>query len=743
MKRSNRMLLVIVTLMLAAMFLVTANVFVTVIGKVHLRSLTDLDKYVDSVSYIKENIIADRGMIFDANGLTVAQDEKTYNIICFMDPNRVGVGNKEAYVKDKEYTARVLSSILECDETAIYSILLNASNLYQTELGNYGRNIKEATKEKIEEYELQGVEFYESTHRAYPMGDYFAPYLVGFSQADENGKQVGKMGVEQYLNDELSGVDGYRLYQADKNGYILQGMKEETVESIDGYDIYLTLDSVIQNALATSLEETMISRNASRAWGGVMEIKTGKILAWGQTPTFDPNKMDITDYNNFGSQVLYEPGSVFKVFAYAAAIDSGVYDGNAYVDSGPFCYVSNGKDPVRTYNSSNYGCITNSEYKNYGYIEYDYGLILSSNTITSSIITDLITPDVYRSYLDSFGFFKRVNTDGIAELVGNINFNEPVEKLTVTYGHGLTVTMLELMQAYTAIFGNGEMIKPYFIDKIVDGYDSNKVIYEGSREVVSNPISESTAKTLQNILERVVSDEIGTARFYAVDGMKIMAKTGTAQLVSEDGEYDEGGTTITSVMIGFPYEDPQYMVYYAFQSDYDKNNHFFTDPVKSLVSKIALITNLTKTNVSDATIESTIEEYEMPSLINHTTVYAFEKLNGISDDVVIVGDGNILLNQYPEAGDRVYTGEKIFLLTSDDGSFEMMDLTSWSRKEVMQLWNISGVAFKLDGYGLVTEQSIIPGTYVSRNDIIEVKFDNLKDPNAGNVNIPEENNSDE
>ena len=240
-----------------------------------------------------------------------------------------------------------------------------------------------------------------------------------------------------------------------------------------------------------------------------------------------------------------------------------------------------------------------------------------------------------------------------------------------------------------------------------------------------------------------MSDEIGTARFYAVDGMKIMAKTGTAQMVSEDGEYDEGGTTITSVMIGFPYEDPQYMVYYAFQSDYDKNNHFFTDPVKSLVSKIALITNLTKTNVSDATIESTIEEYEMPSLINHTTDYAFEKLNGISDDVVIVGDGNILLNQYPEAGDRVYTGEKIFLLTSDDGSFEMMDLTSWSRKEVMQLWNISGVAFKLDGYGLVTEQSIIPGTYVSRNDIIEVKFDNLKDPNAGNVNIPEENNSDE
>lgn len=739
MNKSNRRLRLIIGIMLVAVLIVAANIFVTVIGKIHIRSMTDLDKYVNSVSFIKEDIYADRGMIFDANGLTVAQDEKIYNIICFIDESRVGVGNKEAYIKDIEYTSRVLATVLETDDAKIYDILskAKANNLYQTEIGNVGRNLSEEVMLKIKEYELQGVEFYESTKRTYPLGNYFSPYIVGFAQADENGKQIGKMGVEQYLNDELGGIDGYRLYQADKNGYILPGMKEEVKEAIDGYDVYLTLDSVIQNTLQSALEETMSERGASRAWGGVMEVKSGKILAWGQTPTFDQNKMDIVDYNNFGSQTLYEPGSVFKVFPYAAAIDTGNYDGGRTVDSGPFCFVSNGKDPIRTYNSENYGCITNSEYKDYGYIPYDYGLIYSSNTITSSVITDLITPDIFREYLDRFGFFKRVDTDGLAELVGSINFNQPVEKLTATYGHGLTVNMLELMQAYTAIFGNGEMIKPYFIDKIVDSYDHNKVIYEGSRQVVSRPIKESTARELQSILERVVSDEEGTARFYAVDNVKVMAKTGTSQLV-EKGIYEDGGSTITSVMLAFPYEDPEFMIYYAFQSEYDRNNHFYTKPVTDLINKISLIENLQTQTSNNQTVIVDIKKNEMPNLINHSLDYAKEKLENISNNLIVIGDGNIILKQYPEAKDDVYSNQKVFLLTTSSDGFEMMDIKGWSRKEVSELWSLTGVAFKLDGYGIVTSQSVVPGTYVNSNSIIEVKFEDIKDPNP-QISPPSEN----
>ena len=727
MKRSKYMLQKIYLITLALAILMAANVFVVSVGKFHINSQTDLNPYIDSVSFIKKNIYANRGLIFDSNGIVVAQDEEVYNIICFLDEGRIGLFNKPAYIEDLEYTSRVLATILETEPEDIYSILSNAKmkGYYQTEIGNIGRNLSEETKLKIEEYAIPGVEFTTSDKRYYPLGDYFSPYLVGFAQADENGKLIGKMGVEQYLNDELSGIDGERIYQADKSGYILPGMKETVTESVDGYNVYLTLDNVIQDALETSLETTMKERNASRAWGSVMEIDTGKILAWGQTPTFDPNKLNIDDYNNFGSQMIYEPGSVFKTFTYAAAIDSGNYNGANYVDSGPFCYVSNGKDPVRTYSDNNYGCITNSEYKNYGYVSYDYGLIYSSNTITSSLITDVITPNVYREYLDRFGFFKAVNTDGIIENVGSINFNQPVEKLTATYGHGLNVTMLELLQAYTAIFGNGEMVKPYFIDKITDAYDANKIIYEGSRNVVSRPIKEDTAQELQTLLARVVSDEEGTARFYGVDGLNVMAKTGTTQ-ISSDGKYDEGGTTITSVMLAFPYENPKYMVYYAFQSEYDKNNHYHTKPVTDLISKIALVTKLDSGIQRAEDVEIEIIKNEMPQLTNHSYEYAQSALSNMNLDIVKIGSGDTVIKQLPEVGDVVYTNQKVFLLTSDDKSFEMLDLTGYTRKEVSQLWSLTGLRFKLDGYGIVYEQSIVPGTIVDQNDEIQVKFKDIE-----------------
>ena len=733
MKRSNARLLLIFGITLVVMLVMAANVFVVTVGKKHLYSGTDLEPYVSSVSYINQPIFANRGLILDANGMIVAQDEDVYNIICFTDENRKGLHNKPAYIEDIAYASRVLATILETDESEIYEHLSNAKikGLYQTEIGNVGRNLSSDQKKAIEEYEIPGIEFVKSSKRYYPLGNYFAPYIVGFAQLNEEGKLVGKMGVESYLNAELSGIDGHRVYQADKYGYILPGMQETVTEEINGYNVHLTIDNVIQDALETSMKKTVEERGASRVWGSVMEIDSGKILAWGQSPSFDPNKMDIEDYNNFGSQMVYEPGSVFKSFTYAAAIDSGNYDGNQNVDSGPYCFVSNGKDPVRTYNSKNYGCITNSEYKDYGYLPYDYGLILSLNTVTSSLIDNVMTPATFREYLDRFHLFEPVNTDGLNESVGSIIYDQPVEKLTATYGHGLNVTMLELMQGYSAIFGNGEMVKPYFIDKIVDGYNPNKIIYEGSRNVVSRPIKESTALQMQDLLHRVVTDENGTARFYAVDGIEIMAKTGTSQLL-HDGSYDDGGKTITSVMIGFPYEHPKYMLYYAFVNNYDRNNHFFAGPVRDLIQKIALITKLdASSNMDGETLDeiTTIDQYSMPNLVNHSLDYAEKILNNYNVEIIKLGNSNKITDQYPKVNYDIYTGQKVFLLTSDDYSFEMPDLTNWTRKEVTQLWQLSGLAFKLDGYGIVYEQSVSPGTLVDSETVIEVKLHELPNPN--------------
>lgn len=303
MKRSNQKLRFLYVLMLTITLLVIANVFLVVIGKVHIRSGTSLTNYIQSVSNVEEKIFASRGNIYDNSGAVVAQDVQTYDIICYLDTDRLSSSDEVAYVDNPIFAAQALAPILEMDPADIYSILTSNPDLYQVELGAAGRNLSEEQKKQIEAIEgLHGIDFRNSYKRTYPYGEVFSPQLVGFAQSDNTGKLIGKLGIEAYLNDELSGTDGYHSYQRDKSGYILPGMYEETISAINGYDVYLTLDIAIQEALNTALNTTMEAKNASRAWGAVVEIKTGKILAWGQTPSYDPNHLSADDV-----QVNYVP----------------------------------------------------------------------------------------------------------------------------------------------------------------------------------------------------------------------------------------------------------------------------------------------------------------------------------------------------------------------------------------------------------------------------------------------------
>ncbi len=720
MNKSNNRLKIVYFLALTFVLVCIVNVFIVSIFKVHVRSNTSLEPYIESVSLVSEKIYAKRGNIYDTNGQIVAQDERTYDIICYLDDSRK-IGNKEDFVKDPLFTAQVLAVYLDMDQADIYYYLTYNPNLYQTELGLKGRNLSEETKDAIENYEgLQGIGFKESNRRIYNQGKNFAPYLIGFAQSDEQGKLVGKMGLEYYLNDELSGIDGKHIYQQDKYGYILNGMKEEIYPATNGYDVYTTIDTSIQQALQTAFDDVESQNNASKAWGAVVEIESGKILAWGQTPSFDPNVLDIENYNNMGSQVPYEPGSVMKSFIYAAAMDLDVYNGTATFDSSPYCYLSNGNNPYRSY-GSNLGCISNAAGKTWGTIELDYGLIYSSNVATSTLLSDYVGTDRYSEYLEKFGFFQNVETDGIGEVPGIKHYTWPSEKLSLTYGQGSSVTMLQLLQAYTAIFGNGEMVKPYYIDKIVDS-DSNEIIYLGNRTVVSKPIKESTARQMQALLERVVSDKAGTAKYYAVDEVDIIAKTGTSEIVEGSGYNSDD--SITSVMLAFPANNPQYMIYFAYVSPYDYYNHTFSTPIKDLIRRTAILTDVGyKANQNQ--INNTITKDVMPNLVGKSSYEAIDLLkNEYNTDVVVIGNGDKVLKQYPENGEDVYSKSKTFIVTDTD-NIELPDFTGWTRKEVIIYWRLSNIAIQMEDYGVAYEQSLPKGTIVNKYSEIIVKFKNI------------------
>lgn len=727
-KRKNRSIRNIFLVTLVIMLLVSSNVFMVSIGKVHILSGTDLSVYADNSNIVTEKEQALRGYIYDRNGNVIAQDNKTYNIVCILDSSRPSVGDEVAYVKDKEHTAEVLSSILKMDQQKILDYL--SQDKYQTELGLGGRNLSKSVKDEIEATDLTGIEFTDSIQRIYP-NNVFASNLIGYAQSDESGTTVGKMGLELYLDSYLKGTDGSKTYQVDKDGYVLPGMKEEVVSAVNGNNVYLTLDEGIQSTLEQAFQTTNEQFTTYRAWGGVMEINTGKVVAWGQTPSYNPNTLDnIEDYTNIGAQTPYEPGSTLKTFTWAAAINEGVYDGNSTANGNEFCFTSDSNNnPIQTYSEDNYGCIYNARKKTYGDIDLDHGLVYSLNTVAATIQTQLITPETHLEYLKKFGFFSNVNTDGLPESSGLLNFTWPADKLSLSYGQGSTVTMLQLFQAYSAIFSDGTMKKPYFVDKIVDAYDSSDVIYQAETEITGEPITSETAKQVQSLMYRVVNDEDGSARFYQIPECKLIAKTGTTQVAASDssGEdvnaYESSNRTITSLMAALPADNPQVLVYYAFEADYNPNAHSTTDATVSILRKVAQTYGFTNGDNSRevSNVQETITLNEMPDLLNHSLDYANNKLSATGSEIVVLGNGTSVIDQFPKSGSSIASGQRVFVLTDTD-SFTMPDLTGWSRKDVVSLWAVTGFAFELSGEGNVTSQSISPGTTVTKGETIAVEF---------------------
>lgn len=727
-KRKNRSLYVINIMTLVACLLLASDVFYVAIGKMHLRSHTNLTPYIDTANMLTEKTKALRGNIFDINGNIIAQDSRTYNIICILSKDRPALEGEIAYVDDKEYTAEVLAKCLKSDYDYIYNLL--NQDVYQTELGNIGRGISKSVKDEIESYNLPGIEFTDAIQRAYPIGQ-FASHLVGYAQPNEEGTTIGRMGVELYLNSYLQGEDGSRTYQVDQYGYVLPGMKETVVSAENGNNVYLTLNSEIQKPLEEALKELGEIYNMKRAWAGVMEVKTGRILAWGQAPSFDPNYLDnIETYNDIGTSLPYEPGSTLKSFTWAAAMNENKYDGAATTDGNQYCFVSDMQNnPIRTYSEDNYGCVYNAGERKYGTVDLDTGLIKSLNTVAAAIQNEVINPDTHYSYMDKFGFFKEVNTDGIPDAKGYSNFTWAAEKVTLSYGHGSTVTMLQLLQAYSAIYGDGRPVKPYFVESIRDYYDNNKIIYQAETEYLDQVITEETAKRMRELLERCIYEEGSAATYYKIDEARIGGKTGTT-IVAEGGDYESSEFFISSIMIGMPIEDPQLMIYFAFESPETPRNVEMTKPITDYYKKVAILYGLTdnaqKENNEEEPVngakQSDIKQYEMPNLINHSLDYANKKLEGKEANIIILGDGDTVVSQFPSDNSSIYSGQRVFLNTSV-AEFKMPDLSGWTRKDVTGLWSVTGVGFELHGEGKVKSQSVPVGTVVNKDTKIVVEFE--------------------
>lgn len=286
-----------------------------------------IKEFTSNRNIYEQTILPDRGTIYDIKGTALAQDVSSYTLIAYLDESRSTEKNLR-HVKDKESTARALEKVINMPYDKILERLNKKA--YQVEFGTAGKGLSQIKMEEIKALNLPGIDFIKSTKRYYPNGD-FASYLLGYTrnkEIDGNSYMVGELGIEGYYNKELTGKSGYIKYEKDARGNKIANSNEYKEEAINGENIYLTIDSSIQLFVEKAIKKAQADSQAEWVVLGVMDAKTGAILGYSSTPSFDPNIRNLTNYLDPFVSNVYEPGSTMKTFSYMCAIDSGKYNGN-------------------------------------------------------------------------------------------------------------------------------------------------------------------------------------------------------------------------------------------------------------------------------------------------------------------------------------------------------------------------------------------------------------------------------
>ena len=357
--------------------------------------------------------------------------------------------------------------------------------------------------------ELRGVYGLTEYHRYFPAGE-VAAHLVGFTDIDENGQE----GIELAYDDILQGHHGKKRVVKDLYGRVVKDIG--LIESAEpGQDLTLSIDL---RAQYLAYKELLTAVNEYKAAAGsvvALDIDSGEILAMANQPSYNPNNRSRRDVPNFRNRAVtdvFEPGSTVKPFTIAAALESGKWKADSYVNTSPG-FIKVGRKHIR--DMSNYGVIPVTR------------IITKSSNVGASKLALSLDPDAISNMFRRVGMGEATGIGFPGESVGIMPFKErwrPIEVATLSYGYGLSVTALQLAQAYSVI-GSGGLKKPLSLLKVEHPEKGQRML------------SEDIANQVLEMLETVTA-EGGTATRAQVPGYRVAGKTGTVHKVSAMGYED-------------------------------------------------------------------------------------------------------------------------------------------------------------------------------------------------------------
>jgi len=545
---------------IASLLIIFVTFFFIVIARLfywQVLASESLSKLAKNQYHSQKEIIPARGEIFSLDNFPLVTNKKAYLLYTSLadleEPFEQTAASLAPFlVAEKELKATVSASGKKKSREQVKKekikskeeFLLEKFNLKDLDWVILQHKVSEEVKQKIENLNLKGLGFDEEPARFYPEAS-MAAHLLGFVGKNEVGKDTGYFGLEGFYDIELKGRRGLLIQETDAaNEPILIGSFSNE-EKKDGQNLILYLDRSIQFMLEEKLKTAVEKYKAKSGSVIIMDPNSGGIIALANYPSFDPRKYFDFDKDLFKNSVIsdsYEPGSTFKIFVMAAAIDKETVKPETKCDicDKPFKID---KYEIKTWDEKYHPDSTMTE------------VIQNSDNIGMVFVANKLGLNDFWQYLQNFGFGQETKIDLQGEtpcfLKAKRKWSE-VDLTTAAFGQGIAVTGIQMVRAAAAIANQGKLMEPHVVKEIVSGKERIEIKPKVIREV----IKPKTAAIIRDMMVQAV--EKGEASYLKLPGYKVAGKTGTAQ-IPVAGHYDKEKTIAS--FIGFaPADKPKFVM---------------------------------------------------------------------------------------------------------------------------------------------------------------------------------------
>lgn len=663
-------------------------------------------------------LTATRGDIYDRNMNILAKDASASAI--YVRPKDV---------KEPEEIADYLSEVLELDREKLYKKITDKTQW----IALIERKVDNDIAFDIRNKKFKGVEISEDKKRYYTNGN-FASYVLGFTGTDHQGLY----GVESVFNNVLSGEDGVLVYEKDGLSQKVASGYQVRIEPNEGDNVVLTIDSIIQHFLESQLEKTMDEFDAKRVIAIALDPNTGEILAMSSKPDYNLNdprtvselfedKMSTElEGMNLGQKQLemwknpavtfnYEPGSTFKPITAAAALEEGVVSAEtSFFDKG---YIMIDGQRIKCHIFP----------RSHGAQSFIEAVANSCNPVLVETAMRM-EPVTFYKYIYNFGFGDqtRIQLDGEQAGIVPNNNDRLINYVPKSYGQGISVTPIQLINALSAIVNNGKYMQANIVKYILSS-DNNEIIKEYKPEQIRQVVSEDTASTVQDILNLVVSN---SENLSSMSTYKVGGKTGTAQKII-NGAYAKG-LYITSFFGYAPVDDPKIAILYIV--DEPKGYGVYGSNTAAPHAMEFINNTLDYLNVPGGKGESLKDSSIVPDLRNQELDLAKEVLNYLKLEYEISGEvqSGYIVNQDPMPGELITEDTVITLtlgeeITQKEEVVTVPNVIDMTVQQANETLSRVGLKLAITGSGGVsTQQSPLAGEQVQKGSEVVVEFKPLE-----------------